>query len=119
MPLTPLYDITDHALLGGKYLKSEPPEQVAVQIMAELLLNLRIPVYTGTDAEELGYAIVRQINFILEHGVTPDIMKSVNQQQPGTTVTYRDRYLDPGAAAIVARVTRTATVGFSPMTRGT
>lgn len=120
MPLAPLYDITAHPLLGGKYnqLKS-PEEKEATHIMAELLLGLRGPALVGADAEELAYAVVRQINFGLEHGITPDIMKSVSQTVPGTTTTYRDRYLDPGAAAIVARVTKVAQVRYVPMTTGT
>lgn len=120
MALAPLYDITAHPLLGGKYTGLKTPEEKeATQILAELLLDLRGPAYTGDDAEELAYAVVRQINFQLEHGITPDIMKSVSQSTPGTTTAYRDRFKDPGAAAIVARVTKVATVGFSPMPYGT
>lgn len=120
MALTPLYDIANHPLLGGKYNQLKTPEEKeATHIMAELLLDLRAPAYTGADGEELAYAVVRQINFAMEHGVTPDVMKSVSQTVPGTTTTYRDRYLDPGAAAIVARVTKVATVRYVPMSRGT
>jgi hypothetical protein len=120
MALAPLYDIASHPLLGGKYTALKTPEEKeATQIMAELLLDLRAPAYTCDDALELAYAVVRQVNFQLEHGLTPDVVKSVSQTVPGTTTTYRERYKDPGAAAIVARVTKVATVGFTPMASGT
>lgn len=119
MALSPLYDVAGHPLLGAKFTALGEERQESEQILAELLLNLTKPVYTGDDAEELGYAIVRQINFQLEAGITPEVMKSVSKTVPGNVETFRDRYLEPGAAAIVARVTKVATVGFSPMARGT
>jgi hypothetical protein len=114
MALPVLYDITGHSLLSEKYNKLKTPEEKSdQQVMAELLLGLRAPVYTATEAEQLKYAIARQINFQLERGITPDVMKSLSNSHPGNTTQYRDRYADSGALAIVNRVCKIAVVGFS------
>lgn len=106
--------------LGGKDLSSE--ERTALQrayhIAAELALNLRAPLYTGDDALEIGFYVVRQIIFMIEHGITPSIVKSVAQGNPSATKTFRDRWLDPDAAAGVARVTGDETVRFAPFAAG-
>jgi hypothetical protein len=119
MPLVPLYDVTGHPLLSEQFNKLKTAEEKTAQmIMAHLLLNLRAPAFSGDEAEELGYAIVRQVNYQIQRGISPEVMKSISNTQPGITTTYRDRYLDPGAWAIVARVTGVATVGFSPTAPG-
>ena len=115
MPLTVLYDITDHPLLSKKYTGlATDPERQAQQIMAEMLLDLRAPAYTGDAALELAYAVVAQINFQLQHGLEPEVVKSVSNTHPGLTTSYRDRYVSPAAWAIVQRVTGVKTVGFTP-----
>lgn len=124
-PLTPLYPDTDTLPLladaNGRYRKLKTPEERADQlVLAELLLGLHAPVYTDTDADQLMYAIALQVGFQMEQGViTAQILRSQSNTHPGNTTTYRDRYLHPGAAAIVSRVTKVATVGFTPMTMGT
>jgi hypothetical protein len=105
-------------LLADKFVKLAPEKQTAEQITAEMLLDLRAPVYTGDDAEELKYAIVLQINFRLEHGVTPSVQRSAGDTNRGVTTTYRDRWIDPQAAAIVARVTGVQQVRNQPVTAG-
>jgi hypothetical protein len=111
----PLYDITGHPLLSDKYNKlKDDDEKTAQNYVAELLLNLREPVYTGDDADELGHAIVRQINFQMEQGITPEVLRSVSNAHPGNTTQYRDRWVEPGAWAIVARVTGVQQVRFVP-----
>lgn len=117
-----LYDVTLSGILAApdsrfQKLKTDD-ERVAQNELAELLLNLRRPAYTGVDADELTYAVALQVAFQLEQGYTPEIVKSQTRSHPGDTTGYRDRYIHAGAAAIVARVTRTATVGFSPTPRG-
>lgn len=115
MPIAALYPVTGHPLLGEKFAKLKTDEERdAYVILSELLLDLRAPAYTGQDAEELTYANVMQVNFQLEHGLTPEITKSVSQSHPGNTTTYRDRYVSPAAWAIVQRVTKVQNVAFRP-----
>lgn len=82
-------------------------------VIAELLLGLRPPAYAGRPGSEIEYAVALQVQFQMQQGVTPEIMKSVSQAHPGNTTTYRDRYLSPEAAALVARATNTAWTGFT------
>lgn len=115
MPLTVTYPIEGHPLLSGKYtgLKTQG-EKDSNYHMAEMLLGLVPPPYTGEKAERLVYAIVLQVNFQLEHGLTPEIVKSVSNTHPGMATTYRDRYVSPVAWDIVRFVTGRTTVGFTP-----
>jgi hypothetical protein len=93
-------------------------ERTAQHIRAEMDLGLRAPVYIGTDAEELTYAIVLQINTNLERGATPVLTKGTANAKSGANETYRDRWVNPEAAAIVARVTGVQAVRFVPVTAG-
>jgi hypothetical protein len=120
--LTPLYPDTDALPLladsNGRYRKLKTNEERADQlVLAELLLNLTEPVFTDRDADQIMYAIALQVTFQMEQGVlTAQMMKSVSTATgAGSTTSYRDRYLHPGAAAIIARVCGRATVGFSPL----
>jgi hypothetical protein len=118
--MEPLYDITGHPLLSSKFsaLASDDLKNAHI-LQAQLLLQLREPVYTGDEAEQLGYALVRQVNFQLEKGITPEFMKSVSKGVPGNVETFRDRYVDSGAWAIVSHVTKVEQVRFSVPGRGT
>jgi hypothetical protein len=115
MSLTWLYEIDTHPLLTDKWrgLPSDDTRD-AQHILAELLLDLRPPAYTGVSAEELSYAVASQVIFQLEHGITPEVIRSVSNAHPGNTTTYRDRYVSPVAWAIVRRVTGMTTVGMTP-----
>jgi hypothetical protein len=126
-PLAPLYPGADNLPLladpQSRYrkLKTDPERQDQI-VAAELLLGLEAPAYTDArKVSELEYAVALQVQFQLDQGtITAQQMKSVSTNAPGTSTTsYRDRYLHPGAAAIVDRVTERATVGFSAMPRGT
>lgn len=108
---------TGNPLLSERWNGLTAARQTSEQIRAEMALGLTAG-YDGSDAEELAYAIVLQINFQLARGETPDIQKSVANAKTGLNDTYRDRYVDPEAAAIVARVTGAAQVRFTPMTAG-
>lgn len=91
-------------------------------VAAELLLGLVPPVYADArKVSELEYAVALQVQFQLDQGViTAQILETSSKGAPSTvTESYRDRYLHPGAAAIVDRVTERATVGFHGMPRGT
>jgi hypothetical protein len=99
---------------GSLYRKLKTDAERTDQIVvAELLLGLRPPAYAGRAQSEIEYAVALQVQFQMQQGVTPEITKSVSQAHPGNTTTYRDRYLSPEAAAIVARATNTATTGFT------
>jgi hypothetical protein len=108
-------------LLGGstdKWAKL-PSDAVrtAMHLDAEMILELDDAenVYTGTDADKLAYAVAHQLLFMLEHGLTPSLVKSSSQGGPSPmTKVYRDRWIDPTAASIVARVTGRRAVRFEP-----
>jgi hypothetical protein len=105
-------------LLSEKYanLPSDNARRLE-QIRAEIDLGLRAPKYTGTDAEELAIAVALQINFNLDKPDASRFQKSVANQVIGTSgasTTYRDRTVDPEAAAIVLRVTGAAPIRFAP-----
>jgi hypothetical protein len=117
-----LYDVTAHPLLAApdskfQKLKTDA-EREAQNLLAELLLDLRAPAYTDDAATELGYAVALQVAFQLEQGYTPEIVRSQSRSTPGDGTSYRDRYLHPGAAAIVSRVTGATPVGFTATLRG-
>lgn len=95
-------------LLSDKFTKLAAAKQTAEQIAAELLLDLRAPVYTGDEAEELKYAIVLQLNYQLERPDAVEFMKADGNVVPGSSGVsrqYRDRIVSPQARAIVERVT--------------
>lgn len=105
-------------LLSERFVRLSAVQQTAEQIRAEMALGLRAPVATGTDAEELAFAVVLQINFQLARGETPEIMRTTTNPKTGVNETYRDRIVDPEAAAIVARVTGVQQVRYTPVTAG-
>lgn len=117
-----LYDVLAHPLLADttsrfQKLKTDDERRGQNQL-AELLLDLRTPAYTDDAADELGYAVALQVAFQLEQGYTPEIVRTQSRSTPGDATTYRDRYLHPGAVAIVSRVTGVTAVGFSSTVRG-
>lgn len=117
-----MYNILAHPLLSDPSCRfqklSSDDERLAQNQMAELLLELYPPAYTGDDASYLATAVAIQVAYQLERGYTPDLTKSQSRTHPGDVTSYRDRYLDSRAHAMVARVTHTATVGFWPYARG-
>lgn len=119
MALVPLYPVTDHPLLSEKFAGLKVPgAQAAQNVLAELLLGLSPPPYVDAEAEQLTMAVVLQINYQLERAITPDVLKSMSNTHPGNTTAYRDRYISPGAWAIVERVTGVRYVGFTVPGRG-
>lgn len=121
--MPPLYDVTAHPLLqgaGNKFLALKTPEErLAQNELAEQYLGLVPPAYTDEgDIAHLELAIAMQILFQMDQGTSPLIHKSEAQNKPGITTAYRDRFIHPGAAQIVARVTKTAQTIFTPATFG-
>ena len=114
MALAPLYPVADHPLLSARYKAlGTQPEKDAHAVLAELLLGLHPPALVDDQAETLTYAVVKQINFLLQQGVEPSILETSNQSTPGIATSYRDRYVDPGALAIADQVLKRARVGFT------
>lgn len=104
----------DHPLLSGKW-PADAAKQAAQAQLAEQLLDLRAPAYVNADAvEDLTTAVVLQINFQLQHELEPHVIRTANQSNPGVSTTYRDRYVNPEAMAIVCRTTGRRYVGFTP-----
>lgn len=94
-----------------------PDDQVALNIDAELVLDLTAG-YTGDDAEQLKVAVAHQMNLLKELDVNALRLKSVSPANPGPTRTFRDRWVDPRAAVIVARVTGRKAVRYEPLAIG-
>jgi hypothetical protein len=114
-----IYDILGHPLLSEKYDGLEDEDiRDAVHSAAELLLGLRAPAYTGQDAIDITYALVTQINFLLEQDIAPDVLKSVSNSHPGIVTQYRDRYRSNRAYELVALVTGVKQVRFEVPGRG-
>lgn len=111
--MDPLYVVTGHPLLIPKFAGLASDEaRKEHNNLAELLLGLKAPAYVGDDATKLVMAVVLQINFQLERGLDPLVNKSISNQHPGNTTTYRDRIVSPEAAAIVEKVTGARQVAF-------
>jgi hypothetical protein len=129
--VSPLYDVTGgHPLLGGKFLAlkddatlpgsgfTAAEKKAAYNIFAEQALRLKGPVFTGDAADRIKYAVVRQINVLMNEGIEPLVLKSVSNTNPGNTTQYRDRYVDPLAAQIVEDETGVRAVRYVPKVRG-
>ena len=106
-------------LLSSAFTKLPAATQSAQHLLAERLLGLVAPAYTGDDADDLGLAVVLQINYQLARGLTEaSYLRQSANNKAGNTTTYRDRWIDPDAAQIVARVTGRSQVRFEPATFG-
>lgn len=92
-------------------------DRIALNVSAELVLDLTAG-YTGVDAEQLAIAVAFQMNLMQELDVNAMRLKSVSPASPGPTRTFRDRWVDPRAAVIVAKVTGRKAVRFEPMEAG-
>ncbi len=123
----PLYDVVTngHPLLGGKWAGitadssfTKAEKQTAYNIFAEQCLRLKAPAYTGDVADRLRYAVVRQINVLLNEGIEPLVFRTISNTNPGNTTQYRDRYVDPLAAQIVEDETGVRPVRYVPKVRG-
>lgn len=107
---------TAYGVLSEAVRALDSADRIALNIAAELVLDLRAPIYSGDDAEELAIAVAYQMNVQAEYDVGKAMLKSVSPASPGPTRTFRDRWIDPRAAAIVARVTGRQAVRFTPPT---
>jgi hypothetical protein len=118
--LTPIYPIETSsaaAILSDTFTALSPDEQLACELVAQELLGLRAG-YTGDDADRLSMAKVLQVNYLVARGDEPLVKKAITQGGTAVSTTFRDRYLNPDAAAIVARVTGVQQVRFTPPMSG-
>jgi len=91
---------------------NKPDKFLAEHLRAEMLLGLTVPVYEDTDAEELAFAVILQINYQVAHRNKVPDMKAVSSERG--TESFRDRSVDPDAAMIVERVTGRRSVRYEP-----
>jgi hypothetical protein len=114
--MDPLYPIGNHILLSAKaqgVLDPFAETREEYNAVAEQLLGLHAPAYTDQGVvTTLATAIAFQINFMVEQGIEPKVLRSKSNAHPGNTTAYRDRLVDPTAAALVASVTGRQEVGF-------
>jgi hypothetical protein len=119
--MPPLYTVPDdHPLLTDKWPSDTQQDKRDVQkLLAEQLLGLKGPAYADADkVEDIITALVLQINFQLQHGIEPHVVRSANQSNPGNATNYRDRYVNPEAMATLARATGRTYVAFQPFGGG-
>lgn len=114
MAVNPLYPVADHPLLSKSAQLKDSDTLTAENVRAEMMLGLKSPAYTGDDKTKLTYAVVHQVNFQIEQGMSPEIHKSVTNNQPGIMTAYRNRLVSPEAWKIVSAVTGVETIGFRP-----
>lgn len=106
------------AILSEKFAKLPSDEKrLATELVAEEILELPVG-YVGDDAERLAFAKVLQINFMLERGYEPLVKKSLGKANPGSNDVFRDRWINPDAAVIVAKVTGRQQVRYAPSLAG-
>lgn len=106
-----------YALLSDGVKALSADGRLALNIDAELVLDLTAG-YAGDDAEQLKVAVAHQMNFLNELDVNALRLKSVSPANPGPTRTFRDRWVDPRASVIVARVTGRRAVRYEPLAIG-
>jgi hypothetical protein len=104
-----LYDLSTHpdatALLTAKVTGLAAAQQRGHQATAERLLKLRSPAYTAAeDVENIALALVHQMNFQVAQGIDPQFVSSAASTHARQSDVYRDRYVSPVAADIVAEV---------------
>ena len=115
MALAPLYPVPeDHPALTKTVLAKGEEARLVENVLAERVLGLKGPAYTGADKDSLILAVAIQMNFQVEQGLSPDIHKTVNNTQPGMMTAYRNRQVSPDAWRIVSATTGVQTIGFSP-----
>lgn len=105
-----IYDVTDHPLLIPKVkeLTTSDPEQFAAQVeVAEVLLALPATVPADPAGAQLHLAVAMQVNFQIQQGIDPLFIESSASSHSRNSVSYRDRFIDPRAAQIVATIITT------------
>ena len=94
--------IAAHPLLSNQAKALDPAVLNAQQDVAETLLGLFPPAVTvALTLSRVTTAIVLQMNFQIAQGLDPLYTEFTQSAHSRQMVSYRDRYLDPRAVAIV------------------
>jgi hypothetical protein len=114
------YSPAGHPRLSEAALALSPEALESYALEAESMLGISGTSYTGTAAEELTLAVVRQVNRTLNLESRGDGTGDVTSESQGSqSISYDNTDpLDSGAVAIVARVTAPSVVE-SPFRPGT
>ena len=102
-------DLTGYALLSGKVL-ALGDKFAPNQLLAETLLGVSpafVARLTGDQVAQVVMAVALQLNFQVEQGLDPFILKSDSSQQQGESKTYQDNVIHPQAQAIIGNITIT------------
>lgn len=93
-----VYEVAGHPALSGKAQVLGGPMLEAQVLLAETLLGVSAPAYTDAALlEKAILAIVLQVNFQMEEGIDPLIVKRMHSTHTSQTVEYWGRYIDPRA----------------------
>lgn len=102
----PIYSSLDQTHpLASEYVKRLTPDAFAAQqVMAESLLGLSLPKLTDADVvERLEIALIQQVDFQVQQGMDGLILEAMGVGSQATkSMKWRDRYLNPMSARIVA-----------------
>lgn len=114
-----VYDVSSNPFLNnekGKFQSLEDPdERESYCLVAEALLRVGENAVTEpTKLVTMQNAISLQVNFLLDQGMAPHIAAQTSQSSPGVTSTFRNRWLDPRAAALAANALGIEAVRFQP-----
>jgi hypothetical protein len=105
-----LYDLSGAstpvlALRTQKLIALGADGMLGQQLTAEMLLGLRAPAYSvPADVERIHLALVHQMNFQAAQGIDPLFMSAAASTHAKQSDVYRDRFISPIAAQIVAEV---------------
>lgn len=96
-----VYEVGGHPNLSGKARGLSPQELQGQVLLAESLLGVSAPAYTDTSLRERAeLAVVLQVNFQVESGLDPLILKRIHSSHTSQTAEYWGRYIDPRALEV-------------------
>lgn len=96
-----VYAVGGHPLLSGKANQLSPQELQGQVLLAESLLG--VPATAHTDQrlrERAELAVVLQVNFQLESGTDPLIVRRIHSSHTTQTTEYWGKYIDPRAMEV-------------------
>lgn len=101
-----LLDVSTSALLSGKVLALDvsSDKYKAQQDLAEAVLGLTslfLGKLTIDQTNQVIMAVALQLNFQVEQGLDPFVLKSDSSQQQGETKVYQNTVVHPQARAIL------------------
>jgi len=118
MALTPTFDISAHDLLSDGADGLNADELAAQTVLAEVLLGLRaVTGLSGTDLENAQLAVVLQVNYQVELGAAPGLLKSEREGdvQHDYNQVGMHPYAQQLASTVLTDVTTAASLKFEPV----